>query len=72
MKNVFSALAILIIGLPVILRSMADGSINLNGIVLNTIGTIQELVTRQPSEWASPTAPQQPAQQPAQEDNSQL
>jgi len=71
MKNLFSALAILIIGIPVILRSMADGSIDLNGIVLNTIGTIQELVTRQESEWASPTE-QQPAQQPAQEDNSQL
>jgi len=72
MKNVFSALAILIIGIPVILRSMADGSIDLNGIVLNTISTVQELVTRQESDWASPTEPQQPAQQPAQEDNSQL
>lgn len=69
MKNVISALAILVIGIPVLLRSMADGSINLNGIVLNTIGTIQELVTRQPSEWRSPTVPTQP--QPTQ-DNGQL
>ncbi|MDX2213750.1 MAG: hypothetical protein SFY66_10740 [Oculatellaceae cyanobacterium bins.114] len=54
MKNLIGAIAIVIVGIPVLLRCLADGSININGIVLNVVGTVQEIITRQPASWESP------------------
>jgi hypothetical protein len=62
MKNLIGAIAIVIVGIPVLLRCLADGSININGIVLNVVGTVQEIITRQPTSWDAPE-PRQDAEE---------
>ena len=65
MKNLLGAIAILVVAMPWALKSIADGSININGLVLNLFETVQEIITRQPANWDNPAPPaQQPPQQP--------
>lgn len=53
-SDLFVALAVLIILFPTLLKSMSDGSLDLNGIILNLVATVQEAVTRSDAEWQSP------------------
>jgi hypothetical protein len=54
MSRMIGAIAVVVIAIPVSLKCLADGSINLNRILLNVVGTVQEIVTRQPANWDAP------------------
>lgn len=69
MKNLIGAVAVVVIAIPWLLKSLDDGSINLNRLFLNLVGTVQEIITRTPSQWRAPEPRQvqPPAAPPEQE-----
>lgn len=65
MKSLLGSLAILIILFPWFSKSIADRSIDVNGLLVNLFETVTEIITRQPANWENPAPPaQQPPQQP--------
>lgn len=62
MKSLIGSLAILIILMPWLTKSIADRSIDVNGLLLNLLETVTEIVTRTPQDWDSPAPTQQPHQ----------
>ena len=63
MKNLIGAVAIVVVCLPWLMKSLDDGSININRLVINLVSTVQEIVTRQPAQWRAPAPEQRPPQQ---------
>ncbi|MEP1078614.1 hypothetical protein NDI52_24710 [Leptolyngbya sp. PL-A3] len=65
MKSLLGSLAILIILFPWFSKSIADRSIDVNGLLVNLFETVTEIITREPANWQNPTPPAaQPPQQP--------
>jgi len=65
MRNLLGALTILVLFMPWFAKSVADRSLDVNGLLINFFEVVQEIVTRQPANWENPTPPAQPpAQQP--------
>lgn len=55
MSKLIAAVCVVAVVVPWFMRSLADGSINLNGLALNFVSTIQEIITREPADWNPPT-----------------
>lgn len=55
MKSLTVALLLLLLGFPTLMRCLADGSINLNGILVNIVSVVTDTVTRSPSYEAPET-----------------
>lgn len=61
MNNLIGAIAVIVVGMPWVMKSLSDGSINLNGLLVNLVSTVQEIVTRQPATWDAPETRPQPS-----------
>lgn len=55
--KLIAAICVVAVFIPWLGRSLADGSINTNGLILNFMSTIQEIITREPTNWRPPAPP---------------
>lgn len=58
MGRFIGAICVVAVVIPWFMRSLADGSVNLNGLALNFVSTVQEIITREPADWKPPTPEQ--------------
>lgn len=56
--GILGGLVLLMLLFPTLMKSMADGSINVNGLILNFAETLYESFTRTPADWNPPTTEQ--------------
>lgn len=60
MGRLIGAICVVAVFIPWGLRSLNDGSVNVNKLIINFAATIQEIITRSPANWDSPKPDAQP------------